>query len=740
MAYKAEQAITALNNYLDITENDKTYIKDTKNRGFTMKIANDEEIAVFVYPLVHKADNSKNYFDTRDSGASERIIACKYADKHDIKYYCLGVNDSVEKYNDYVFSLECDDRLIEKISGTVNGVRNGKGNQIIIPNDFIPSKSYERIRNKLGVYISVIHKDYLRTYLENYDNRPYVVLPDLEDNNDKKDLGYQVQNVEIYGIHMMKKNDALSYDNPHICIGWHDMGDMSAVISRDDLEELYCKVYSNENSHSRGQEIGNIWRFISEANIGDIVVYSKEKECHIGRIESDYYYEEVLNDKQDKDYVNNRKVTWLKKHIQFDTLPEDFINSLNTQMSFWSLNKHKDKIIDILSSKSTAPEIGFAHNRILFGAPGTGKSHQLKKDMEIPFADEECFERVTFHPAYSYAHFFGCYKPVSEGNDIRYEFVPGPFARIWAKAMNNPGENYLLLIEEINRAEVAAVFGDMFQLLDRTNGESTYSVAMSEDFKKYLAKEYPGIVSDKMKLPRNMYIWATMNSADQGVYPMDTAFKRRWNFEYTSLDAAKDALYDKKFILNCPKANENDRVQSFTWNELRESLNTWLSDKNVNEDKLMGPFFLSADIVGKAEIEARIKAAVDTVDAADTDAVKKAVETVLKDISSRFSAAFKNKVLMYLFDDAAKPKRPLLFSNAGQQNRYSKICEEFDAKGLKIFSPEISEHGKILYDREAARASEEEIDAILSQYGPGYVPEQSVVADPNQDTDVGNEA
>ena len=116
--------------------------------------------------------------------------------------------------------------------------------------------------------------------------------------------------------------------------------------------------------------------------------------------------------------------------------------------------------------------------------------------------------------------------------------------RVLEKAVKNPGRNFLLIVEEINRANAAAVFGDVFQLLDRKKGTSEYPVETSEDLKQYLASGYYGDFSEredlqpryldsfgKLLIPSNLYIWATMNSADQGVFPMDTAFKRRWAFQ-----------------------------------------------------------------------------------------------------------------------------------------------------------------------------------------------------------------
>jgi len=326
-------------------------------------------------------------------------------------------------------------------------------------------------------------------------------------------------------------------------------------------------------------------------------------------------------------------------------------------------------------------------NLIYFGAPGTGKSYNLNVkacihkedgqdvDGEFERANEvPRYERVTFYPTYSYAQFVGTYKPVmkpkkdaSGEEDIAYEFVPGPFLRVLVKALKEPTKDWCLIIEEINRANAAAVFGDVFQLLDRnSDGESEYSVAASEDVKKYLQKElakcpvamsFLRVSTDKdgdggntadwqscsLRIPVNMYLWATMNSADQGVFPMDTAFKRRWEFEYVGVDASEEKC-------------ENWQVEwkdgkRYDWNVIRKFINRLMSLNGVNEDKLMGPFFVKAE--EKAE--------------------KKIVS----------AQQFKSKVLMYLWEDAARMCRPKLFKRI---DTYSKLCKEWDKNGHEIFS------------------------------------------------------
>lgn len=329
---------------------------------------------------------------------------------------------------------------------------------------------------------------------------------------------------------------------------------------------------------------------------------------------------------------------------------------------------------------------GFARNRILFGAPGSGKSFTLNADRkELLYGDKNIdeskidllqfgsYERITFHPDYSYANFVGTYKPVPYGKDsITYEYVPGPFMRVYVEALksgctSNP-KPYLLIVEEINRANVAAVFGDIFQLLDRHKNVSEYPIMPSKEMRDYLAKEdvLGGSPDDYkyIKIPDNMFIWATMNSADQGVFPMDTAFKRRWDFIYLGIDDAVETMSEtiksKKYTLG-----KGSEARCVSWDDLRCYINGVLlsEEYNVNEDKLLGPYFISKSILENSNDE-------------------------------EFIQVFKNKVLMYLFDDAVKQKKKTFFEKCKDEIkgvRYSDICKKFDEKGVFIFPGNVIE-------------------------------------------------
>ena len=463
---------------------------------------------------------------------------------------------------------------------------------------------------------------------------------------------------ELFGMHIKEKNDALSEDHPHVCIGWSKMGDISQIDSKEKLSELYEEHY-DKNSRGRGQDVGQIWRFLRDMKVGDYVIYAENSVFHIGRVESDYYYDETETEDQDSDYRSTRKVKWLKKNISRSVLSTNLHNSLKTAMSIWTLNDYKSAVLDLLRGTyakdgdiemaseyiepvyNTKLTTKFERNRIVFGAPGTGKSFGIKTDCEnLMKGTEGTYERVTFHPDYTYSQFVGTYKPVmdADGTSIRYDFVPGPFMRVYVEAIKSgrtdAPQPHLLLIEEINRAKVAAVFGDVFQLLDRDDdGVSEYEIQASEDIRRYLAKELGGVPDNykKIRIPNNMFIWATMNSADQGVFPMDTAFKRRWNFEYLGINESEEE------IIGIGKIVLPGETEAVEWNTVRRAINDRMaSEYRINEDKLMGPFFLAKKVIASDENGMIID-------------------------PEKFMEAFKSKVIMYLYEDAVKQRKMVIY-------------------------------------------------------------------------------
>lgn len=219
----------------------------------------------------------------------------------------------------------------------------------------------------------------------------------------------------------------------------------------------------------------------------------------------------------------------------------------------------------------------------------------------IKFLKEYKFERVfrtTFHPDYDYAQFVGAYKPKKEGNAITYSFVPQVFAKAYAAAwkqyfaagnVSTADNQVYLVIEEINRGNCAQIFGDIFQLLDRDGeGFSQYSVDADCDFAEWLKDN--GVGDGKLKLPPNLNILATMNTSDQSLFPMDSAFKRRFDWEYVPIKYAKDSDCGDDW-----KADEFKIVignSTYMWLDFLKKVNADIYDATQSEDKQMGEFFI----------------------------------------------------------------------------------------------------------------------------------------------------
>ena len=264
---------------------------------------------------------------------------------------------------------------------------------------------------------------------------------------------------------------------------------------------------------------------------------------------------------------------------------------------------------------------------IFFGAPGTGKSYKigynLFKDKDGKLLGKGLKEvspnrkfRTTFHPDYDYAQFVGAYKPTMNGGKIEYSFVPQVFAKAYATAwkllLSDAAEkDVYLVIEEINRGNCAQIFGDLFQLLDRKQGHSEYPIDVDSDFAKwlntdskfglgYVWNEYRRKINEwsengldgrddvfcKVALPPNLNILATMNTSDQSLFPMDSAFKRRFDWEYVPISFdGKDA------------ANFQIEIDAslYSWQKFVEAVNEKILDLTESEDKQLGEFFIKPD-------------------------------------------------------------------------------------------------------------------------------------------------
>ena len=315
-----------------------------------------------------------------------------------------------------------------------------------------------------------------------------------------------------------------------------------------------------------------------------------------------------------------------------------------------SEEKNDDDCVSIKNSD-------YKENKIFFGAPGTGKSTRITQILEERKVCDKFITRVTFHPEYDYSSFVGGYKPFTDGTDIKYAFVPQTFTNIFIDACNNPESQFYLIIEEINRGNCAEIFGDLFQLLDRN---PKYPISTSKELREYLsgvdsnnenrikvATEFWGRENGKMRLPNNITLWATMNTSDQSLMPMDSAFKRRWEWEYIPINYSEKNNRSATFEIEIGK-------KRFSWIKFIEAVNKKISNiETLGMDKCLGNYFVDVP-EGKNVISEPI---------------------------------FKNKVLFYLWNDVFKDETDeTIFKNANDQNKrtYADFFDEIKGSGYII--------------------------------------------------------
>lgn len=343
-----------------------------------------------------------------------------------------------------------------------------------------------------------------------------------------------------------------------------------------------------------------------------------------GDIDNRFYFNNLLKDVEFRDHNGDIQTT---KFTLRNYLAGGFSN-LN-------IKKAPDGIFDIKIDNVTEPyddgkEIDLeeivtpsirlkeisSRQLICYGAPGTGKSHCIKKETD-EWEKKGRVVRTTFHPDSDYSTFVGAYKPTTESVQrydiynkpitkdgqpvmeqiITYEFVEQAFLQAYIDAWRNRNEYEFLIIEEINRGNCAQIFGDLFQLLDRGNdGYSEYSIRADKDLQKHLSKafkdieieDYPNIKNGKeLLLPSNLYIRATMNTSDQSLFPIDSAFKRRWDWKYVPIAKGNDNGVE----LDWEIAIDSEK---YDWWKFIKTVNKHIFGTTNSEDKQLGFFFCKA--------------------------------------------------------------------------------------------------------------------------------------------------
>ena len=442
----------------------------------------------------------------------------------------------------------------------------------------------------------------------------FIKKDEYEDERLEDYSGYS--GTHFYGMHIKNKNTCLSEEYPHICLGWGAMGDLTTLTSKEDLEKKHKEAYPNNNNYSRATAVSMIYLFRFEMNINDIVVYFDGRNANIGRITSEYYYDSTYEG-DTSDYGSKRNVEWIKS-VQYSKLVPIFRSRTTVPKSLYRLDVFKSYILDLLNDvnyeddnetdeyfdndnqtleDNVRSSFDFncpnkeGQNLVVYGTPGCGKSyyvqHELLKDYEMVDGVFNHVIRTTFYQDYTNTDFVGQIMPRVDGDKVTYEFNPGPFTVALNMAIKNPEYPVALVIEELNRGNAASIFGDIFQLLDRENGSSVYGIT-NLNIQQYLEKENPQYKFDYIKLPSNFSIFATMNTSDQNVFTLDTAFKRRWKFEKLKNDFKTDHEYKEYYIPG----------MDMCWEDFCNTINSYMltSDSSFNsEDKQLGVYFVDKD-------------------------------------------------------------------------------------------------------------------------------------------------
>lgn len=419
----------------------------------------------------------------------------------------------------------------------------------------------------------------------------------------------------------------IMYENNNTAFHEYEVTGNAALLGIHDSEDIVCAwklKFSNATQGTISKQIKR--KYIETAKkVGFVQAPPNRSGEHVCVFRKEFIYFYLKN----SSWLHDAPVQNLNEHF----IPE------NEEVSVDNIDESKRKRGGM--------------NVLLYGVPGCGKSFTI---MTKYCKDADVIERVVFHPDYTYGDFVGQILPLTdaETGKIRYEFSAGPFTRILSDAYNNPDKKYCLIIEEINRGNAPAIFGDIFQLLDRDeNGSGAYEIINAD----VAAKVYiHGQVLKKIKLPSNLFIFATMNTSDQNVFTLDTAFQRRWNMRMVENNVFKSTIAQKTIL-----------DADIKWAKFADTINSLIITKNVgmtsSEDKRLGAYFVT-------EKDLYFFTTADGITQEDAD---------------ERNHNFPEKVLKYLWDDAFKFTRDEVFKS--DYDSLEKLIKAFeDAEGDKRFN------------------------------------------------------
>lgn len=383
----------------------------------------------------------------------------------------------------------------------------------------------------------------------------------------------------------------------------------------------------------------------------------------IERIKGKYIeeYKNIINDNKfgnrfqiEEEYGDATMLCKVYKHEEI--INENLETDLRYLLGIYSKCESNERLYSIRNNQENKEEHNVENfkkstkisgrNILYKGFPGTGKSTEIKRKY-LDNLNEMQYERVVFYPEYTNADFIGTIRPTVKDYSPVYEFFPGPLTIMLKRAIKNPETNFFLIIEEINRGDAEAIFGDVFQLLDREDEDGKSEFPITNEF---IANEVFGDKSKKVYLPRNLSIIATMNVSDENVKNIDTAFERRWE---TIWFLNNKGEYDDKVLKG---------MGDITWGKFRNIINNKICSQQgimKNEDKQLGPYFINSKFV------------------VDTDENNNLGRDKLL-----------NKVIMYLYTKVCKYEKTLIFSENIQtiSQLYSMFLSD---KYLDVFNEDI---------------------------------------------------
>lgn len=440
-------------------------------------------------------------------------------------------------------------------------------------------------------------------------------------------------------------------------IGWAKLGNLKQYKTEEELKGAAIKINEKVSMTSI--------RNFASLKKGDIIVLKSSSNRGKNRSEAFsriFGIGEVLDDfddgyKLDKEIGHTIPVDWYVKYDNpidigglslrstLEKLVGKNMEKLSKVINLETGEIKNDTLLDVDNKKEENENINIkekGRNILVYGVPGSGKSYYIKEKLEG--ISEKQKERVIFYPEYSYYDFVGQNVP---GEDGKLVFAPGPFTKILEKALKkeNENKNYYLIIEEMNRGNAEAIFGDILQLLDRNkDGKSEYGI--TNDVVLNYLKDKDCEVEEKLYIPSNLTIYATINNADQNVFSLDTAFSRRWEYEIKTCDSAEDigkGESKKYFVSGVKGIDEVEGENKYTWNEIRKAINNEILNNKEEiynaEDKRLGLYYIDEDCLKEGS-----------------------KQNYSEEEKKEYRKKFANKIFRYLWLDVFKNNRGLIFN------------------------------------------------------------------------------